>query len=114
MTAARYPRRARLLTPPEFDAVFKNGRRHSHRAFVLIAMDSPQGNSRLGLAVPKKIAPRAVARNRIKRTVRESFRQRSWTQAVDVVFSPRPSILALAPIDLRAALAQAWLPWSAA
>ena len=36
--------------------------------------DVPQSASRLGLAVGKKRIRRAVARNRIKRLIRESFR----------------------------------------
>ena len=42
--------------------------------------------ARLGLVVGKKVAPRAVARNKIKRMIRERFRRlRSNLGAVDIV-----------------------------
>lgn len=37
--------------------------------------DKEREYSRLGLAIPKKMAKRAVDRNRIKRIIRENFRQ---------------------------------------
>jgi len=47
---------------------------------------SPQCGSRLGLAVGKKRIRRAVARNRIKRLIRESFRHHAHLlPALDVV-----------------------------
>jgi len=41
--------------------------------------------SRIGLAVPKKNAKRAVDRNRIKRLIREIFRNTSIEQPTDIV-----------------------------
>ena len=40
---------------------------------------------RLGLAIPKKLAKRAVDRNRIKRLIRESFRTSRPNDSFDVV-----------------------------
>jgi len=41
--------------------------------------------SRIGLAIPKKNAKRAVDRNRIKRLIREIFRNTLMNQPTDVV-----------------------------
>ena len=43
------------------------------------------GISRIGLAIPKKNAKRAVDRNRIKRLIREIFRNTLITQPADIV-----------------------------
>ena len=43
------------------------------------------GISRIGLAIPKKNAKRAVDRNRIKRLIREVFRNTLSSQPADIV-----------------------------
>jgi ribonuclease P protein component len=74
-------RRHRLSRSRDFDAVYRHGRSVSTRYLVLywfprndeaIADEGP----RLGLAVPKAVGT-AVVRNRIKRRLRELFRERS-------------------------------------
>jgi ribonuclease P protein component len=50
----------------------------------------PTGLSRLGLSVPKRQAPRAVDRNRLKRIAREAFRQHEVRhRGLDLVFTVR-------------------------
>ena len=41
--------------------------------------------NRLGLAIPKKMAKRAIDRNRIKRVIREAFRQTTKEDAFELV-----------------------------
>ena len=72
---ARFPKRARLLKPAEFSRVFKKAHRSSDRQLTILAAPNDLDYPRLGLAISKKHAKRAVDRNRIKRIVRESFRQ---------------------------------------
>ena len=69
-----FPRAARLTRPSEFTRVFKQGHRSHSRYFILIARSGGE-RARLGLAVGRKASPRAVARNRIKRIVRDAFRR---------------------------------------
>jgi len=69
-----FPRAARLTRPSEFTRVFKQGHRSHTRYFILVAT-SGGVRARLGLAVGRKASPRAVARNRIKRIVRDAFRR---------------------------------------
>lgn len=60
---------------------------------------------RLGLAVSRKVDRRAVGRNRIKRIVREAFReQRSQLADADYVIVARPGAAACDAPQLRAAL----------
>ena len=68
-------RRHRLSRSRDFDAVYRSGRSVSTRYLVLywFPRDDGEADPRLGLAVPKA-AGGAVARNRIKRRLREAWR----------------------------------------
>ncbi len=66
----------RLHRSAEFLRLQRNGVRFQSPHFVLYAgsLDSEQARSRLGVTVSRRIG-NAVARNRVKRRVREIFRQ---------------------------------------
>jgi ribonuclease P protein component len=69
-------RRYRLSRSRDFDAVYRHGRSVSTRYLTLHWFpreDDPDGAPRLGLAVPRAVGT-AVARNRIKRQLRETWR----------------------------------------
>ncbi len=70
-------RRNRLSRSRDFDAVYRQGRSTSTRFLVLYWFEREEdpGVPRLGLAVPRA-AGNAVARNRIKRQLREVWRER--------------------------------------
>src|SRR5919199_859475 len=71
-------KRNRLSRSRDFDAVYRQGRSTSTRFLVLYWFDREDesaGEPRLGLAVPKA-AGNAVARNKIKRQLREVWRAR--------------------------------------
>ena len=70
-------RRHRLSRSRDFDAVYRQGRSTSTRFLVLYWFDREDdpGDPRLGLAVPRA-AGNAVARNRIKRQLRELWHAR--------------------------------------
>jgi ribonuclease P protein component len=70
-------RRNRLSRSRDFDAVYRHGRSVSTRYLVLYRFDregDEDGDVRLGIAIPKKIGS-AVTRNRIKRRLREGWRE---------------------------------------
>lgn len=79
-----YSRSKRILRTDDFSAVFRLRpvRRSAH--FVLYARRNQLGHARLGIVVAKRLAPRAVTRNTIKRIARELFRRVSLP-AVDCV-----------------------------
>lgn len=86
---ARFPRRARVRSRADFDRIFEHGRRQATPRLAVHwhATDLP---ARLGLAVSRKVDPRAVGRNRIKRALREVFRQhRAQLAAGDYVVVAR-------------------------
>jgi len=71
-------RRHRLSRSRDFEAVYREGRSVSTRFLVLywFAREDEEPEPRLGLAVPKGTAATAVARNRMKRQLREAWRAR--------------------------------------
>lgn len=57
------------------------------KVFELRLRDNKESGARLGLVIPKRLAKRAVLRNRLKRLIREAFRvSRSSLPAKDLVF----------------------------
>jgi ribonuclease P protein component len=71
----RYGRRSRLGTA-DIAALLANGRAVRRQGFSLVLRANAFGIPRLGLIVPKRVFPRAVDRNRMKRVLRELFRSR--------------------------------------
>ena len=75
MIRYRFPKALRLLQRQSFNRVFKNTKfRSTDKLLCVLATESMSGYPRLGLAIAKKKIKKSVARQRIKRIVRESFR----------------------------------------
>lgn len=104
-----FPRAARLLKPSQFRRVFQRARRVTDQYFTILARSNGQQAARLGLAISKKQARRAVDRNRIKRLVRESFRHhRHELHGLDVVVMARSQALARSNRELLDGLERLW------
>ena len=72
---ANVPRAARTLRrPTDFEAVLRSGSRFASRNFVLRAHLNVCAHARLGIIAGRKVARRAVDRNRARRLIREAFR----------------------------------------
>ena len=98
-------RRYRLSRSRDFDAVYRQGRSVSTRYLTLHWVpreDDAEGVPRLGLAVPRSVGT-AVARNRLKRQLRETWRRLSEAArpGYDYVLVARPGIAE--PADVRGA-----------
>jgi ribonuclease P protein component len=88
---SRFPRSARVRARADFDRIFEHGRRQATPRLAVHWHAAPTP-PRLGLAVSRKVDPNAVGRNRIKRALREVFRQhRHQLAAGDYVVVARPS-----------------------
>jgi ribonuclease P protein component len=76
--------------------VFKSASRSKDRCFTVLFRENDRGVARLGMAIAKKHCRHATARNRIKRIIRESFREHQKTLgAMDfVVINQRPAATA--------------------
>ena len=85
-----FPHTAKLSQPAHYRRVFDNPEyKVSNGAFLVLAMPGATQSSRLGVVVAKKNIRRAVRRNRIKRLVREQFRQHPFDKAIDLVVLAR-------------------------
>jgi ribonuclease P protein component len=68
-------RDARLVHKADFDRVFADNQRARTNYVMVMARPNQVGYPRLGMVVAKRLLAHAVDRNRVKRCVRESFRQ---------------------------------------
>ena len=88
----RFRKENRLLNAAAFGRVFKKATRSRDKWFTVLCSTNDGDLARLGLAISKKNCRQATARNRIKRIVRESFRQHQEQLAgMDVVVMNQPA-----------------------
>lgn len=97
-----FPRAARIRASADFARVFDGARRTSTPELSLHWLRDGAA-PRLGLAVSRKVDTRAVARNRIKRQLREQFRhcRGALAPGAYVVVARKPAAT-LANAQLRA------------
>ncbi|MGY6274279.1 ribonuclease P protein component [Methylomonas sp. MgM2] len=104
-----FPDLFRLRTPADYKKVFANPIRSTDRYFTVLATNNRLPHPRLGLAIAKKAIRKAVARNRIKRTVRESFRlKRPQIVNIDIVVLARGDAANADVHILRKSLERHW------
>ncbi|MFH1913053.1 MAG: ribonuclease P protein component [Pseudomonadota bacterium] len=95
MIRLNWGKERRLLGRPQFAMCYEQGKKHFTRSFVLfiVRRDIGLDGLRLGLTVSRKMG-NAVARNRIKRVVREYFRlhQYDFELPLDIVVVPKRNL----------------------
>jgi ribonuclease P protein component len=98
-----FSRERKLRTGSEYSRVFGGADRSSDRFFTVLARLNERSEARLGLAISRRVVPRAVDRNRLRRLARESFRQLTLAP-LDYVVMARKDVLDAANPIVRGSL----------
>ncbi len=85
-----FPKKVRLRTQYDFDAVYQSKHFAADGVLVIHATRNGTNQTRLGLSVSRKVG-NAVVRNHWKRRIRESFRRQlpDLPVGLDIVVRPR-------------------------
>ncbi|HTP40082.1 MAG TPA: ribonuclease P protein component [Steroidobacteraceae bacterium] len=104
-----FGRQQRLLKASEFEAVYAGRRRVTDSFFAVNFAPNELGRARLGLAIGARAVGNSVARNRIKRLVRESFRLvAAGLSGIDLVVGARNGARTAHNARLRESLDGLW------
>ena len=104
-----FARSQRLLNAAAFDAVYARRLRVMDSFFSVNAAPNTLGLARLGLSIGAKAVGNSVARNRVKRVVRESFRHCAPELAgLDLVVGARNGARTAHNARLRESLEGLW------
>jgi ribonuclease P protein component len=110
----RLQKENRLLNAADYGRVFKKATRSRDKWFTVLCRDNSKDIARLGLAISKKNCRHASGRNRIKRIVRESFRQHQVAlTGLDIVVLNQPACRTAPNETLFDSLAHHWRKCSA-
>ena len=105
---ASLPKNAKLLKAADYNHVFDKPVRSTDRYFTVLARPNKLLHARLGTAFSKKRVKLAVARNRLKRISRESFRLTEEKFSADYVVLAGPQCTKAANQQLFNSLEQHW------
>lgn len=102
-TTARFTKEQRLLTPAAFREVFDAPERKLHQSHLMAFIrTNTHETPRVGMAITKRKVPTAVARNLVKRQIREQFRVKaSSLENKDIVFIIKNSIKGISNTELK-------------
>ena len=104
-----FGKQRRLLTPHDYRQVFQSATfKVSSRDLLVLARINQGSTARLGLVIAKKHVRRANQRNRIKRVIRESFRQQQYIAGLDLVVLARGALDQRSNEELFQLLTQLW------
>ncbi|MDR3490409.1 MAG: ribonuclease P protein component [Gammaproteobacteria bacterium] len=89
--------------------MFDQSNKVAQRYLLALFKPNQKSHARVGIIVGKRVANQAVARNQIKRIVRESFRANyERFQGLDIVIIARAQCDNLNKIQLREGIEQLW------
>jgi len=109
LSSNRFTRYNRLLNKCDYEPVFKSAKKSKDRIFLVLFCENKKNRARLGLAISKKNCSLAKDRNKIKRTIRESFRKNIIKlNGYDVVVLNNKLTHTAASNDLRKSLNMHW------
>ena len=91
MTREAFPKSLRLRRRADFAALRERGASYAHPYLVLRTAPNALPYSRFAFAVGKRVAKRAVARNLLRRRMREIVRRSDSCGGWDALFIARPA-----------------------
>lgn len=99
----------KMNKPEDFTRVFRQAKRSTGGGLTVLTVKNSVGHPRLGLAIAKKHIKLASRRNRLKRIIRESFRQHQTDfNEIDIVVLSRPEVVKQPSKKIWMALEQHW------
>ncbi len=81
----RFPKTRRLIKKEDFNRVFNQAQKLVYGNITLLYKPNTLPFARLGFAISKRFVNQAVLRNKIRRILKESFRQQTYLPAYDIV-----------------------------
>jgi len=104
-----FPSSNRLSNSEAFAKVFKQSKKLHTPEFSVYLRQNGLESARLGLAVSKKTAKKAVTRNKIKRIIRESFRLRKGQmRGLDIIIVAKPNASLISKAKLFEVTQKIW------
>jgi ribonuclease P protein component len=98
-----------LRTGAQFKGVYREGRRFGNALLTAAVCANSAGTARLGLSIAGRTVGNAVARNRLRRVIRETFRLRQLDLPdVDIVIGARNAARGAEAAAVRAHLSKLW------
>lgn len=104
-----FPSQYRLLSKADFKAVFDQCDKVNQKQFLALFKPNQMSHARLGIVIAKRTVNSAVARNRIRRVIRESFRlNREQLKGFDIIVLVRQNCDTLDKANLREGIDKLW------
>lgn len=104
-----FPSHYRLLSKADFKAVFDQCNKVNQKQFLALFKPNQMSYARLGIVIAKRTVNSAVARNRIRRVIRESFRlSREQLKGFDIIVLVRQNCDTLDKANLREGIDKLW------
>jgi len=104
-----FNRNVRLLTKQDFNLTFSKGKKLHNRYFSWVIAKNELNYPRLGIIIAKRNVKLAVQRNRIKRLIRESFRQEKENLSnLDIVVIGKKGVNSLPNAEISNLLSHQW------
>ncbi|MET1218252.1 MAG: ribonuclease P protein component [Glaciecola sp.] len=104
-----FPRELRLLTPAHFSNVFADATAAPSKHVTLLAKKNTNKYPRLGITIAKNRVRKAHDRNRLKRIIRESFRQHQhFLPNIDIIVIGKSNLDTLSNQEFNDTLNKLW------
>jgi ribonuclease P protein component len=104
-----FPAQLRVRRKADFESAYRAGRRFGDNLLSMTVTPNSLGVPRLGLAIAARTVGNSVARNRLRRLIRESFRlAQLGLPQVDIIVGARAGARTATAPRVRESLAALW------